>query len=87
MFIKYVYLVDDNQINKFTDVASSKADNRENLNKTIQESIDKKGILDRLSRGGFEIAVHLDEDGVKFIESDNHNDGLLKDIKLFMARD
>jgi DNA invertase Pin-like site-specific DNA recombinase len=90
---KYVSNVKGELVNEFTDVASGKKDNRENLNKAILEALKHSAVLvvkklDRLSRGGFKIAVKLEELGIKYIESDSPNDNeLLKNIKLAIAKD
>ncbi len=90
---RYISSVNGNLIEEFTDVASGKADNRENLNNAIIACQKYKAVLvvkklDRLSRGGFKIAVRLDELGIDYIESDSPNDNeLLKNLKLAIAKD
>ncbi|WP_282118057.1 recombinase family protein [Maribacter aquivivus] len=90
---RYVSSVNGNLVNEFTDVASGKADNRMYLNEAIVACQTNKAMLvvkklDRLSRGGFKIAVRLDELGIKYIESDSPNDNeLLKNLKLAIAKD
>ncbi|WP_339875253.1 recombinase family protein [Olleya marilimosa] len=90
---KYITNTNGELLNEFTDVASGKIDNRENLNEAIKAAVKHSAILivkklDRLSRGGFKIAVKLDELGIKYIESDSPNDNeLLKNIKLAIAKD
>lgn len=90
---RYISCVNGNLIEEFTDVASGKADNRENLNNAIIACQKHKAVLvvkkiDRLSRGGFKIAVRLDELGIDYIESDSPNDNeLLKNLKLAIAKD
>lgn len=89
----FVDNVNGNLINELMEVASAKADNRINLNKAIRECQTHKAILvvkklDRLSRGGFKIAVRLEELGIQYIESDSPNDNeLLKNLKLAIAKD
>lgn len=91
---KYVASVGGTLIEEFTDIKSgSKDNNRESLNKAIVACQNHKAILvvkklDRLSRGGFKIAVQLDDLGIKYIESDSPNDNeLLKNLKLAIAKD
>lgn len=90
---KYVASVAGNLIKEFTEVASGSKDTRIKLNAAIIACQDYKAVLvvkklDRLSRGGYGIAVRLDDLGVKYIESDSPNDNeLLKDMKLAMAKD
>ncbi|RKN83351.1 recombinase family protein [Ulvibacterium marinum] len=80
-------------LKEFTDIASGSKDNRVNLNEAIWECQTHKAILvikklDRLSRGGFKIAVRLEELGIQYIESDSPNDNeLLKNLKLAIAKD
>ncbi|MFS4447312.1 recombinase family protein [Maribacter sp. 2307UL18-2] len=90
---KFIASAKGNLLAEFTDIASGKNDNRANLNEALIECQKHQAVLvvkklDRLSRGGFKIAVRLDELGIKYIESDSpQDDGLLKDIKLAMAKD
>lgn len=89
----YVASSKGNLVKEFEDVASAKADNRINLNEAIRACQNHKAILvvkklDRLSRGGFKIAVRLEELGIQYIESDSPNDNeLLKNLKLAIAKD
>jgi len=82
-----------NLIQEFQEVASGKSDKREILLNAIDACVLHNATLivkklDRLSRGGFKIAVQLQELGVNYIESDSPTDSqLLKDIKLSMAKD
>ncbi|MCM8570266.1 recombinase family protein [Gramella jeungdoensis] len=91
---RYINTTGGTLIQSFQDIQSGKNDiNRENLNKAILASQKHGAILivkklDRLSRGGFKIAVRLEDLGVKYIESDSPNDNdLIKNIKLAMAKD
>lgn len=90
---KYIESVRGNLINEFFDIKSGSKDNRENLDKAILACEKHKAILvvkklDRLSRGGFKIAVKLEDLGVQYIESDSPNDNeLLKNLKLAIAKD
>ncbi|SDT47026.1 Site-specific DNA recombinase [Maribacter dokdonensis] len=90
---KYVRSQSGEILQSFTDIASGKDDNRAELLKAIRAAKKHKAILivkrlDRLSRGGFKIAVDLEEIGVKYIESDSPNDNeLLRNIKLAIAKD
>ena len=90
---RYIDSVGGKLLNEFKDIASAKDDNRANLNKAIKDCQKHKAILvikklDRLSRGGFKIAVRLEDLGVKYIESDSPNDNeLLKNLKLAIAKD
>ena len=90
---RFVSSTNGNLIDEFRDVASAKADNRTKLNEAIKACQAHKAILvvkklDRLSRGGFKIAVRLDELGIQYIESDSPNDNeLLKNLKLAIAKD
>ena len=90
---KYINNTNGELLEEFTDVASGKINNRVNLNKAITAAVKHSAILivkklDRLSRGGFKIAVKLDELGIKYVEADSPNDNeLLKNIKLAIAKD
>lgn len=90
---RYINSVGGTIIEEFTDIKSGSDDNRVNLNKAIVACQEHNAVLvvkklDRLSRGGFKIAVKLEELGVKYIESDSPNDNeLLKDLKLAIAKD
>lgn len=89
----FVASTNGNLIDEFKETASAKADNRTKLNEAIRACQTHKAILvvkklDRLSRGGFKIAVRLDELGIQYIESDSPNDNeLLKNLKLAIAKD
>ncbi|GAK99688.1 Mll4708 protein [Nonlabens ulvanivorans] len=89
----YVKISNGELVEEFTDVKSGKDNNRENLNNAIWACQKHKAILvvkklDRLSRGGFKIAVRLEDLGIKYIESDSPNDNeLLKNLKLAIAKD
>lgn len=89
---QFIKSTNGNLIKEYTDIASGAKD-RTNLNEAILDCIKHQAILvvkklDRLSRGGFKIAVRLDELGVKYIESDSPNDSeLLKNLKLAIAKD
>jgi len=89
----YIKNVNGILINSYEEIASGKTDNRDKLQLAIQQCATEGAImivkkLDRLSRGGFKIAVQLQELGIEYIESDSPNDSqLLKDIKLSIAKD
>ena len=82
-----------NLIQEFQEVASGKNDKREALIQAIEACVKHKATLvvkklDRLSRGGFKIAVQLQELGIEYIDSDSPRESqLLKDIKLSIAKD
>ena len=90
---KYVASTGEQLLEEYTDVLSGAKDERINLNKAILACQKHKAKLvvkklDRLSRGGFKIAVKLDELGITYIESDSPNDNeLLKNLKLAIAKD
>lgn len=89
----FITSTNGNLINEFKETASAKADNRIKLNEAIKACQTHNAVLivkklDRLSRGGFKIAVRLDELGIQYIESDSPNDNeLLKNLKLAIAKD
>jgi DNA invertase Pin-like site-specific DNA recombinase len=91
--IKYINSVGGKLIAEYTDIKSGSKDDREALNKAIISCQKYKAVLvvkklDRLSRGGFKIAVKLEDLGIKYIESDSPNDNeLLKNLKLAIAKD
>jgi len=90
---RYVSSINGEVIAEYTDIESGKSNSRKNLWRAVEHAAKINAILvvkkfDRLSRGGLEIMLRLEQLNVTFIESDSpHDNTLLKELKFSIAKD
>ena len=90
---RYISSVNGNLLQEYMEVESGGNTERKYLHQAIAHALRENAVivvkrLDRLSRDGFRISTMLDDMGVGYIDCDSpHDNPLIKNIKLAMAKD
>lgn len=90
---RYVSSVGGTLLHEYMEVESGGNTERKYLHQAIAHALRENAVivvkrLDRLSRDGFRISTMLDDMGIPYIDCDSpHDNPLIKNIKLAMAKD